>query len=325
MAAADGKVFVSLASAYDAKTSFFALDNTDGSILWSKGFSDAYAVYPPSYAYGNVYIQSGKGGDQTAYLFSFDAGSGELLFQNYYSTQWHTHYAPTICNGNIYFNGGYTGGMYSYDAFDGSSNWFADIDFDKWTPAVDNDFAYAYIGTQHGVGLKAGLHIFDRITGQLAGSILDPNYVWVGWSMNLGPVLGSGNNVLVGQNGRLICFDLEHKSIRYEVRDAFGTQPSAAHGCVYIINGGKLDVRDELTGVRLWTWTPPEGVLAGPVIVTDSHVFTSTATTCHAIKISTCQCDWSYPAGGHLAIGNQTLYIASASGVLTAISVPSLY
>jgi hypothetical protein len=58
------------------------------------------------------------------------------------------------------------------------------------------------------------------------------------------------------------------------------------------------------------------------LIVTKTHIFGTTSTTTYAVdRLSHTQA-WSYPASGSLALGNETLYIASDSGVLTAISMP---
>jgi hypothetical protein len=64
--------------------------------------------------------------------------------------------------------------------------------------------------------------------------------------------------------------------------------------------------------------------VVGPLLVTDTHVFASTAQSVHAVDLVTRQEGWSYAKGGHLALADGTLYIASADGTLTAITAPEV-
>jgi hypothetical protein len=92
---------------------------------------------------------------------------------------------------------------------------------------------------------------------------------------------------------------------------------------IYAVDGGRLVVLDELTHTELWSWQPP-GAFVGPLIVTDTHVLASTAQGMHAVDLVTRQGVWSYPGGGHLALADGTLYIASENGTLTAITAPQV-
>ncbi len=323
--AADGRVFVSTPSRFQSGDSLFALDSRDGEIIWSKDLGTASSVNPPSYAYGNVYIQTGKGTSNAppAYVSAFDAETGADVFRSTYSAQWESHYAPTIYKGHVYVNGGYYGGMYCYDAFDGTQKWIIALNqYDQWTPAVDELYAYAYVGESSGGTANAGLRIVDRLTGALIHTIFDPQYDWNGWSMNLAPVLGTQNDIITGHDGRLLCFDLVQKTIKYSISGYFTNQPSVADGRIYIINNGKLDVRDEATGEQLWTWAPPEGTLSRNVIVTNNYALACTASKTYGIELLGRDADWSYPAAGYLALSEDILYIASSSGILTAIATP---
>ncbi len=85
----------------------------------------------------------------------------------------------------------------------------------------------------------------------------------------------------------------------------------------------RLRVLDEVTHVEAWSFLPPDGNLMGPLVVTDRHVFASTATSVHAVDLTTHQSVWTYPVAGHLAIADNTLYVASADGKLTAFAGPS--
>jgi len=312
--AADGRVFVSLYSRFNNGTHLFVLDDRDGETLWSTGFGDPYSVNPPSYAYGNVYIQTCNHSSDT-YLHAFDAATGQRVFQAAHSAQWERYYAPTVHEGTVYVNGGSYGGMYAFNAFSGEQEWFTSLpQYDEWTPAVDDDHAYAY--------MNDGLFILDRRSGALEYKITDPGYQWNGYAMRLAPVLGQMGDVLVIQAGRLISFDLPGRSIRWQAASSFIGQPSVHAGVVYAIDAGRLRAMDQMTGAALWSWQPPGGSLAGELVVTDTHVFASTASNTYAVELLSGTAEWSFPAGGHLALSDETLYIAGSEGTLTAISMP---
>jgi outer membrane protein assembly factor BamB len=280
-------------------------------MLWSKGFGDVFSVNPPSYAYGNVYVQTGNHGSDT-WLRAFDGETGAVVFKAPHSAQWERYLAPTIFDGKAYINGGYYGGMYGFDAFTGDQLWFADLpQYDGWTPAVDEGHAYAYL---------AGLHALNRQTGATDYIIQDPNWYYDSYEA---PVLGDHDDVIVIQDGKLISFDTVTHSIRWSIPGEFDGQPSLAQGRIYAIDGGRLRVIDELTHAELWSWQAPEGNLTGAMIVTDSHVFVSSASRVHAVSRTTHQSVWSYAVAGHLAIADATLYVASSDGWLTALSGPS--
>ncbi len=117
--AADGKVYVS------DHTALFALSASTGTQLWSQPYSGPNSVNPPAYANGNVYIQLGQnisGG--SPYIAAYNASTGVKAFQTNFSAQWESYLAPTPYNGTIYVDGGYYGGMYSFDGTSGTQGWF---------------------------------------------------------------------------------------------------------------------------------------------------------------------------------------------------------
>lgn len=317
--AAEGKVFCSVLGYFYAGPSFFALDAESGSVLWSKAYSGQFSggpfsVNPPSFAYGNVYIQTGDHSSDT-WLRAYDATTGALAFESPHGAQWERYYAPTISEGKVYINGGGYGGAYAFDAFSGAQQWFTGLpQYDEWTPAIDGDLVYAYVGEY-----QPGLYILDRASGELEGFIPDPNFDWNGWSMDLAPVVGAHSDVIVIHDGRLINFDTASRTIRWELDGDFRGQPTVAHDAIFAIEGGGLAVLDEVTGAPRWSWQPPQGQLSGTLIATDTHVFGTTGAAVHAIDLTSHQSSWSHPASGHLALGNDTLYVAGSTGRLTAI------
>jgi hypothetical protein len=353
--AVNGRVFASLLIYFEnGQDDFFALDADDGSILWSKDFGDVFSVNPPAYSAGKVYLQVGNHGSDT-HLYTFDATSGTLIDDGSHAAQWERYYAPTIVGGTAYINGGYYGGMYAFNFAEvPEQRWFKNLtQYDDWTPAADGIFAYAYTGHQYSVPAK--LTVVRSDDGVEEFTIDDSNFDWLGWSMNLAPVLGGQNDVLVVQANRLLSFDLGAENIRYEITDKFGGhrwnsyagQPSVAKGVVYVINDGRLDARAQSDGSHLWTWTPPSPYRAeGTIIVTNDHALLVTiddehsvtpeeGSAIHAIDLATHLSVWSHQfppvgifevaVGGDIAWSEGRLYFAREDGVLTAFKLLNPY
>jgi outer membrane protein assembly factor BamB len=270
-----------------------------------------------------AYVQTGKAVQLIPpYLRGLDADTGAVVFQTPFGAQWESYYAPTIHDGKVYVNGGTYGGMYAFDAFNGSQLWFADTlpQYDQWTPAVDDTRAYAYLGEY-----QPGLYTRDRATGAPAGFIADTNFDWNGWSMDLAPVLSDQKDVIAIHDGRLISFNTTNNTIRFELQGPYTGQPSYNAGRIYAVKSGRLVVLDEMTGAEIWSWTPPlVASIMGPMILTRTHLIASTPQHVYAVSLATHQDVWSYAASGHLAMADNTLYVASADGMLRAFHAPAI-
>lgn len=316
VSAGDGRVFCTPITYFAGNSPLFALDAANGATLWSTNFGGVFSVNPPSYAYGNVYVQTGNHGSDT-WLHAFDGATGERVFRTPHSAQWERYFAPTVQDGKVYLNGGYYGGMYAFDALTGGQLWFRPLQqYDQWTPGIGGDYAYAYVGEY-----SPGLYALRRSDGQPAFMIPDPQFDWNGWSMNLAPVVGAHDDVLAIHDGRLISFDVAGRSIRWQTASGFTGQPSVANDVIYAIDGGVLVALDEQTGASIWSWAAPSGALQRAVVVTASLAFVTSATHTYAVSLDDRSAVWSHPVAGHLAIGNGALYVASSTGVLSAFEI----
>lgn len=305
VSAAGGRIFIAASSA------LLCLDARDGQTLWSVPLNSPH--HQPTYAYGYVYVQTDQ--HSPGYIRAFEADTGTQIFASTFSQQRDIWWSPVVYDGEIYIAGGYYGGADAYSAFTGAKKWNVGLpQYDQWTPAVKGKLVFAYVG--------GTLYALEREYGTTAFTIDDPAFSWQGWSMNLAPVLSDRENILTIYNGRLKCFDLNAKQIRWEIAGGFSGQPSSAEGVVYAVNGGVLEARDEMSGSLMWSWSPPEGSLKSPMIVTRTHVLACTSAVTYAVELLSRQSDWSYPASGCLALGNDTLYIAGSNGILTAIAAP---
>ncbi len=307
--AAAGKVFTS-----GKGKRIDVVDSQTGSVLWTELLGSYGHGSFPSYANGMVYFQTGNHGSDT-WLRAYDAESGQQVFKVPHSAQWEDYYAPTIYDGKVYINGGYYGGAYCFDAYSGHQDWFIGLpQYDDWTPAVDEEYVYAYVGEY-----SPGLYVISRLTGSLAFRIPDPDFDWNGWSMNLAPVIGGQGNVLAIHDGRLISFDVDNQTIAYQIQQRFTGQVSVAKGSIYAINDGNIDIRDELTGDLLHTIDISDSFYDA-MIVTDSHIIARSQSNTYAISLDTKAVEWQCSLSGYMAMSDDRLYIADGAGRLTAVS-----
>lgn len=314
--AGNGTVFAAT-RAYFGQQRLTALDAATGAALWSYNFGGIHGVHEPAYGNGRVYITTS--GHSDSFLWSFDPKTGQVLSRSAYGNQWSTYFAPVVEGSTVYMAGGYYGGMYAFDASDGTQRWFvATNQYDLWTPAVADGRVYAYTGSY---SPKVSVH--DAATGALSYEIADPGFSWNGWSMNTAPVLGGQNDLLATQAGRLVSFDLQARTIRWQ-RPAAGYRgtPAVANGTIYVIGNGQVEARRETDGAQQWLWIPPQGRPSYNLVVTDNLLFVSTETTTYALDLASQLPVWSYPAGGNLALSSQGLLLISKSdGGVVAVTV----
>lgn len=323
----------------------YALREADLSVAWSYDFSSLgivesnypYSINVPSVNGGKVYITSS--GQQQTFMFAFDAAAGQLLFQTPFGAQWEHYLAPTVDSGVVFDDGGTYGGMYAFDATAGSELYFTQLQqFDEWTPAVDATYAYAYIGGELAY-TPAQLNLINRQTGQVVASILDPSYVWDGYSMFSAPVIGAPGSVLAVNTGnptnnQLMDFDTVGQTIRWSNPGQYRGNPAYHAGVFYGWNAQplQLEARAEADGTLLWSWSPPANTTIqgaqNDVLLTDNLVFVSTGTATYAIDLTTHQTVWTLGYGGRLALSNQgVLYLSTqdpfntSAGWLAAVNL----
>lgn len=321
-------VFVTKRGYFSSDPTFHALDQATGSILWDKTFN-TFSTSPPSYSDGIVYLQTDGHTYVTGnFLRAYDAKSGAGIFDAPYDAQWETYLSPTPFGGHIFVGGGYYGGMYSFNGSSNTRNWFGFVpQYDGWTPAVDGTYAYAYTGSGSTTPIRGVFTMLSLFTGATAATIVDTVYDWTGYTMNSAVVLGLNDDAFTINGGRLVSWDTTLDAthtphIRWTRTGGFSGQPSLANGKLFVIANGELRVLDEMSGEMLWSWRPPSGSLAGPLIVTDNLVFATSATDTFAIKYSRRPprqpLRWSHPVSGTLAFSDRTLYVAGSDGVVSA-------
>ena len=280
-----------------------AISENSGTELWHVNMGSLYNVNPPAAANGKVYLTSTGHGD--SYLWIFDQATGALLAKQAMSSQWSNYMAPTIYNGSVYSNYGYYGGMAEYDAASGSQQWTVSLaQYDGWTPAVDSQYAYTYVG-----GVFSAV---NSATGKIEYSVTDPGFSWRGWSAGSSVVLGNGM-LYSTEGGRLTALNLATRAITWYVQGNGATgQPALSAKTLYLLHasGTVLEAREPASGAV--QWVASLGGNYNQVIVTDNLAFVSNASKTLAVDLSTRQVVWSYPLGGTLAISQRgVLYIVA--------------
>ena len=328
LAVAAGTVFVTNQARFVDAPSFHALDQATGAELWSRSFVQNDTTSAPGYANGVVYFQTDGHSDIAGNsLNAYDARTGAAVFNAPYDAQWELYLNPTPFGGNVLVGGGYYGGMYSFNATDGTQNWFGSVpQYDGWTPATDGTYAYAYTGSGDTTPISGVLTMLRLADGSTAASVVDPVYDWRGYTMNSAVVVGPNHQAFTINGGRLVSWDTtlddtHTPHIAWNHTAGFSGQPSLARGRLYVIAGGELAALDAATGAAVWTWTPPSGALEDAMIVTDNVVFARTETDTFAINTrGDHRTLWSWPVSGALAFTHRRLYVAGADGVVYAFA-----
>ena len=314
MAVGGGNVYVSSDgySQVPPQPTVFALNAATGGINWRDVLGNFYLTNAPAYSNGTVYVQTVEGTTGT-YFWAFNAATGAQKSKTTLGGQSEVYLSPTVAYGNVYVEGGTYGGEYSMSATTGAENWFATTaQEDAWTPAVTSTYTYAYVG--------GALIVLNRLTGVRVSTTVDPGVS--GTSINEAVALGTNNDAFVTNGNRVVCFSAQTTGgINWVVTDQYIGQVTVANGVLYVKDGNGIAALSEATGAKLWSWTPANDSTSSRIIATDNMLFASSSTTTYAIRLQTQQTAWTVAHGGRLALDNNTLYIASSDGTVTAVGM----
>ncbi|TWI65281.1 outer membrane protein assembly factor BamB [Pseudoduganella lurida] len=301
--ATDGNtIFAVLGSRFGSWT-LQAISEDTGKEAWHVDLGTLSNVNPPAAANGKVYVTST--GHADSFLWIFDQKNGTLLAKQAMSSQWENYMAPTIYNGSVYSDAGYYGGMAKYDGTSAAEKWAVGLpQYDGWTPAVDGQYAYTYVG--------GNFYALDGATGATAFSVNDPRFSWHGWTADSSVVLGK-NMLYAYEGGRLTALNLGTRAIAWYLEgNGAVAQPALSASALYLLhaNGTVLEARDPASGVAQWV-ASLDGTYR-QIIVTSNLAFVSNESKTLAIDLSTHKTVWTYPLGGTLAISSRgVLYIVS--------------
>lgn len=321
--------------------SVVALDQRDGSTLWTKTFDPATGGSVLNRGYGlnvadglvSLVHYAPPRGD--AYFTALNTGSGQVSVDQ---KAWDYAYAGSgaLLEGDYFYMYGsfqshYGIGRVSRD--DGSLNWMLDgpsydnnISREYWLPTMDSQNIYIYgQPTCNPVQYcdPAGLSVLDKQTGSKVAFVADPKSTLIDHGEIMPPIItDQGILALSGRRSSIFnytepslgLYDTTAKSLKWSVNDSFLYQPVVANGVVYTVIPGpspvselKLVVRDLASGNVLWSLpiVNPDGLItdiSDAMIITNNLLFVATANQVVAININSHEIVWEYPFGGHIAM-----------------------
>ena len=309
-------------------TTLYALKELDATPVWQYSFGGLQfpSANPPAVGNGTVYIAAGQ--QSSTFMYAFNEDDGGLEFKSPMASQWENYLAPTIGSRGVYTNAGTYGGLYAFD-FAGQQLFFTALaQQSQWTPAVDDNYVYAYTGT---------LTVVDAVTGTVQASIVDPTYNNYVYRINGSAVLGAPGSAFAaayenaflnggGIGNALLAFDVNGKRVAWQISGDYPHTPAYDSGVVYAVNNNpvRLEARAESAGSLLWSWTPPQAGdirFDSEVLLTDTIVFVSTNLATYGIDRATHKTVWSYPLPGRLALSRNGILYIQGVGPVVAINV----
>ncbi len=324
LASDDSQIFLSWRSGNQTSNSVVSLDLMTGQKNWVWRFvgKDAETMSAPAYANGRLYVHRwghssscGIGCHDKPRLFGINAQTGQQLFDQTHSGQWSSGGRPTADGDRVFVAGGYYGGLDAYNAVGGGIDWFANMPQRYgWIPAADNQSVYT--------SFNGGLTVVNRNSGALTGSISNPN--GPNYSSST-PVVVDASEVYAPTSRSITRFDSTTETVTWNYTTTLpgsGNLGVAVHGnAIYANLSGVLHVIDRQTGALLWDWSPGEA-LTSNVIATDGHVFVASASRTYAVDQILREDVWFTPAGGSLAIVQDTLLVSTTTSLNAFHLVP---
>jgi outer membrane protein assembly factor BamB len=277
---ADGLVFVTVADVSSGYgTDLYALNQSDGSVVWSQFISGTYFWSNATYDNGQVFVVNYDG-----LMRAFNATTGTLNWSAQLPGQYSFSSPPTAEDGVVYVGGAGSGGtLYAVSETDGSVLWTQGVaNGDNSSPALSStsvfvsyacDFAYS----------------FARTTGQLQ------------WATSP-PCEGGGGKTPVYSNGLLYIRDasqgdqvLNATTGQEEGTFASTTAPAFAGKTAFFMNGGTLSA--SVSGRTKWTFTGDGGLDTAPIVVGSTVYVGSSSGMVYGLDISKGNVVWSANTG----------------------------
>jgi len=205
----------------------------------------------------------------------------------------------------VWINGGYYGGMYGFDAYDGEELFFLGLEqYDMWTPAYAEEVLYSFVEGQ--------VRAHDPATGTLTWE-LDLGWDWHGWDMSTAPVVDL-DTIYVTGSPNLYAVDVHTQSVLWSVEGDYEGVPSVADGVVYAIESGAVEAYAASDGAYLGVYVGDSQLWGQPIVTSDVLIASSRYNTYVYDLDGTLLELIGY--GGHISLSDGVLYIASTDGQL---------
>jgi outer membrane protein assembly factor BamB len=258
---ADGRVFVTVKDPAGNGTNLFALNATNGAVLWSAPLGGSSWWSGSCYENGRVFALNGSG-----LLRAFDAATGNLAWSVALPNSiWDA--PPTAFNGVIYASGALR--VFAIDANTGAQIWTKSvINGDTSSPALTSDGLWVSYACPN-------VYKLNPATGAQI------------WFYTPGCSGGGGKTAAMYQ-GRLYVRDFQDTIFDAQTGTIIGTfnaknTPAFLGSTGYFLDGphgfgsfGTLRARDVNTNAVLWSFAG-DGQLQSAVLVVNNYVYVGSA------------------------------------------------
>jgi len=312
---ADGRVFVTVKDPAGNGTNLFALNATNGAVLWSAPLGGSSWWSGSCYENGRVFALNGSG-----LLRAFDAATGNLAWSVALPNSiWDA--PPTAFNGVIYASGALR--VFAIDANTGAQIWTKSvINGDTSSPALTSDGLWVSYACPN-------VYKLNPATGAQI------------WFYTPGCSGGGGKTAAMYQ-GRLYVRDFQDTIFDAQTGTIIGTfnaknTPAFLGSTGYFLDGphgfgsfGTLRARDVNTNAVLWSFAG-DGQLQSAVLVVNNYVYVGSASgKLYALNATTGQQAWVTTAGASIPyvdehnVSQPTTSFAAAEGLLVIPTSTSL-
>jgi len=322
-----GRVFVTVGWYY-GPMSLRVLDASTGQPLWVNNFANAFAINPPTYSDGAVYVQWSEGGVNPSKTFKFDAATGATNWSANFTAQAHRYFAPVVADGTVYVGTGYYVDLSGHNRTNGALRFAVPLignGCDEWTPAYYNGNVYSWV--------NGFLSEHNPLTGARNWTLTNANQNEFLYSMKRTLAIGNGRAYFTSTT-KLMAADLALRTNLWEVSGRFSGTPAVANGIVYAISNTVVNAYTT-NGVFVRAYNTGSSVetLTGQLIVTDDVLLVAGSYGVYIFRLadgSLQQLVSSYrPSCGcyqssKISLANDTLYISSGDSSLYAYTAANL-
>lgn len=311
---ADGKVFVTVKNATSQGTTLYALDATNGWVVWAFDLGGSFPRSAACYENGRVFALNSDG-----LLFAFDGATGMFIWVIQLPGQFFFDAPPTVHEGVIYVSGTGVGGtVYAVSA---------DVGGVLWTSPVINGGTSSPAVTSEGVWVSyscPNVYRLDPATG-----------VQIWHHEPKGGCSGGGGKTPALYDRRLYVRDFSDtifNSLSGRIVGNFNAKntPAFSGGVGFFLNGphslgsyGVLEARDaDFTNHLGWQFSG-DGFLQSAVLVVNNHVYVgSESGKLYAVDATTGEQVWETTAGTSIPyvdeqnVSQPVTGFAAAEGIL---------
>jgi outer membrane protein assembly factor BamB len=270
-----GRVFVP-----SLRGSLFALDATDGSLLWQRdpepgtppSNQRAYSYYSPTVAAGRVYwaYQTRFGPASQGLLVALDPATGAAVWQAPMTGATMSDGAPAVAGGRVYVGNQTADRVIAYDAATGARLWVSTAVLGGWQDGIPS-----VAGGRVYIGANDGIVARDAQSGADLWTYRSPGRSHVSSGSTPSAAAIAGDTVYMGfPSGAVTALDASTGAVRWDrvlpgttYLGGVASSPVVSGEAVFVgANNGFLYALDRASGQPLWQYEVGTWVAAGPAV-----------------------------------------------------------